>query len=258
MHLPAGKKVYFISDAHLGLPPENKSREREMLLVEWLDLVQKDARVIFLMGDIFDYWFEYRKVVPRGFIRFLGKLAELADKGIEINYFTGNHDVWIFDYLPSEIGMKVFKNPIIREINGKYFYLAHGDGLGPGGLNYKMLKKIFHSRFMQWLYAFIHPNVATAFAHRWSKHSRLAKGAFTPYLGDEKEQLIRHARNVLEKEKIDFFIFGHRHIPLDLPLNDSTRIIYTGDWFVNFTYVVYDGEEGLKLVHYFDKDKIKC
>jgi len=249
MNLAQGKKIYFVSDAHLGLPPENKSREREKLLVEWFDMISKDAQSVFMMGDIFDYWFEYKKVVPRGFVRLLGKMAELTDKGIEINFFTGNHDVWVFDYLPQETGIKVFKQPVIRIINGKKFYLAHGDGLGPGDLNYKILKKIFHSRILQWLYARIHPNCATSFAHTWSKHSRLAKGAFTPYLGDDNEQLILYAREILKKEHIDFFIFGHRHIPLDLKLNESTRIIYTGDWYVNFTFVVYD-ENGLKLVPY--------
>ncbi len=217
--------------------------------MEWLDYVKKDAGIIFLMGDIFDYWFEYRKVVPRGFVRFLGKLAELTDNGIEINYFTGNHDVWIFDYLPAETGVNVFREPLITQIGGKKFYLAHGDGIGPGGTSYKLLKIIFRCPLLQWMYARIHPNLATSFAHRWSNRSRLSKGAFTGFLGEDKEQLILHARKLLEKEHFDFFIFGHRHLPLDLELNQSSRVIYLGDWFINFTYAVF--EEGyLKLKHY--------
>ena len=252
MNLPEGKNIYFISDAHLGLPPEEKSRAREKLLVEWLDSVKENAHSIYLMGDIFDYWFEYRKVVPRGFVRFLGKVAELSDMGIEINYFTGNHDVWIFDYLPKETGVHVFRKPVVKIICGKKFYLAHGDGLGPRDFTYKFLKKIFTCKVLQWFYARIHPNLATSFAHAWSKRSRLAKDEFTPFKGIENEQLIKHANEVLKNEHIDYFIFGHRHLPLDLMLNNSSRIICTGDWFVNFTYVIFNSE-GLKLMHYLNK-----
>ncbi len=254
MNLPEGKNIYFISDAHLGLPPEEKSRAREKLLVEWLDFIKDKAYSIYLLGDIFDYWFEYRKAVPRGFVRFLGKLAELSDLGIEINYFTGNHDIWIFNYLPEETGLKVFRKPVIKELNGKKFYLAHGDGLGPGDFSYKLLKKIFTSKVLQWMYAKIHPNLSISFAHNWSRRSRLAKGSYTPFKGIEDEQLIKHAYDVLKNEHIDYFIFGHRHIPIDLMLNQSSRVIYTGDWFVNFTYVVFNSE-GLKLVYYPNKIK---
>ena len=247
------KKIYFVSDAHLGLPPKEKSIMREKLLVEWLDSIKKDAAAVYLMGDIFDYWFEYRKVVPRGFVRFLGKLAELTDNGIEVNFFTGNHDVWVFDYLPSEIGVNVFREPLITVLGGKKFYLAHGDGIGPGETSYKFLKKIFTCRWLQWLYARVHPNLATSFAHYWSNHSRLSKGAYTGFLGENKEQLILHARKLLKKEHFDFFIFGHRHIPLDLNLNESSRIIYLGDWFINFTYAVF--EEGNFTLKYFLKEK---
>jgi UDP-2,3-diacylglucosamine hydrolase len=242
-------KIYFISDAHLGLPPEEKSRERERLLVEWLNKIQEDAHAVYLMGDIFDYWFEYRKVVPRGFVRFLGKLAELTDNGVEVNYFTGNHDVWIFDYLPKETGIKVFRKPHTQEFEGKKFFLAHGDGLGPGEKSYKLLKKIFTSSFMQWLFARLHPNFATSFAHHWSKLSRLSKGAYTPYLGEEKEDLILYSKKILEDEHFDYFVYGHRHIPLDHKLNSNARVIYLGDWFVNFTYAVFDGND-LKLMYY--------
>ena len=247
--LKESKKIYFVSDSHLGLPPGEKSMEREKLLVEWLGMVSRDAGTIFLMGDIFDYWFEYRKVVPRGFVRLLGKIAEITDSGIEVNFFTGNHDVWIFDYLPEETGIKVFKKPARMEIHGKKFFLAHGDGLGPGEKSYKLLKRIFRNRFLQWMYARIHPDFSTSFAHRWSKHSRLSKGAFTPFLGENKEGLILYSRKILEKEHFDYFVYGHRHIPLDLKLNNESRIIYLGDWYVNFTYAVFDGKN-LELKHY--------
>jgi UDP-2,3-diacylglucosamine hydrolase len=243
------KNIYFISDAHLGLPPVEKSRERERLLVEWLETIKHDALAIYLMGDIFDYWFEYKKVVPRGFVRFLGKLAEISDSGIEINYFTGNHDVWVFNYLPEEIGIKVFRKPSTLISGNKKFYLAHGDGLGPGDGSFKFLKRMFNSRILQWLYAGIHPNWSTSFAHNWSKRSRLSKGAYTPFLGEEKEELIIHSQKVLETEHFDFFVYGHRHIPIDIKLNEKSRIIYLGDWYINFTYAVFDGAD-LQIKHY--------
>lgn len=237
------KKTYFVSDAHLGLPPEEKSRYREKLLVRWLDEKRKDAEAFYLLGDIFDYWFEYKKVVPRGFVRFLGKIAEITDSGIPVYFFTGNHDVWVFDYLPSEIGVEVHRKPIIREMHGKIFYLAHGDGLGQGERTYKLLKSIFTSKILQWLYARIHPNASAAFAHRWSMKSRLSKGNYTPFLGEEKEHLIHHSRELLEEKNIDYFVYGHRHVPYELQLNKKARVIYLGDWFVNFTYGEFDGEQ---------------
>ncbi|HYW96111.1 MAG TPA: UDP-2,3-diacylglucosamine diphosphatase [Bacteroidales bacterium] len=247
--LEKGKKIYFVSDAHLGLPPHQKSLEREKLLVKWLDEISGDAQAIYLMGDIFDYWFEYKKVVPRGFVRFLGKLAEITDSGIPVYFFTGNHDVWAFDYLPSELGVTVYRQPQHRTFNGKKFYLAHGDGLGPSEWSYKLLKGIFTSRFLQWMFARIHPNSATGFAHRWSKHSRFSKGNFVSFLGEEKEHLIQHSKTMLSEEHFDFFIYGHRHIPIDWKLNESSRVIYLGDWFVNFTYAVFDGED-IRLLKY--------
>ena len=245
-------KIFFVSDVHLGLPPADKSRERERLMVEWLDKIKGEARAIYLMGDIFDYWFEYRKVVPRGFVRLLGKLGEITDSGIEVNFFTGNHDVWIYDYLPEEIGIKVFRKPFSMVAGNKKFYLAHGDGLGPGENWFKLLKRIFTSPVLQWMYARIHPNITTSFAHRWSRHSRLSKGAYTPFLGEEKEELIIHAKSILEKEHFDYFIFGHRHIPLDTRLNENSRIIYLGDWFINFTYAVFDGND-VQLRYYTEE-----
>ncbi len=241
--LEKNKKIYFVSDAHLGLPPREKSREREKLLVQWLDKISKDAHAVFLVGDIFDYWFEYKKVVPKGFVRFLGKIAEFTDKGIPVYFFTGNHDVWVFDYLPKETGIKVFREPLKITINEKKFYIAHGDGLGPGQHSYKILKSIFTSKVMQWLFARIHPNTATGFAHRWSKHSRFSKGNYVDFMGEEKEYLIRHSKEINSKEHYDFFIYGHRHVPVEWELEHNSKVIYLGDWFINFTYAVFDGKD---------------
>jgi len=236
-------KIYFASDAHLGMNPAAKSIEREKLIVRWLDEVRKDATEIYLLGDMLDYWFEYRKVVPRGFTRFLGKIAEITDQGIPVYYFTGNHDVWVFDYLPKEIGVQVHREPIIKEINGKKFYIAHGDGLGPGDKSFTILKKIFTSKILQWLYARLHPNCATSFAHYWSKKSRFAKGISNEYKGDDKEDLLIFAREIIQKEHFDFFIFGHRHIPLEYSLNEKSKVFLLGDWITNNTYAVFDGED---------------
>ncbi len=241
INLPKGKKIYFISDAHLGLPPREKSLQREKLLVKWLNEMQKDACDIFLLGDIFDYWYEYRKVVPRGFVRFLGKLAEISDSGINIHFFTGNHDVWVFDYLPEEIGLKVYRKPLFAEINGFKFYLAHGDGLGSGEPGFRLLKAMFTSKILQWLFSRIHPNTSVGFAHRWSKHSRFSTGNYASWLGEDKEHLIIHSKEILKKEHFDFFVYGHRHVPKEFDLQNS-KVVYLGDWFVNFTYGVFDGE----------------
>lgn len=221
--------------------PATESLEREKKVVKWLESIRHEASEIYLLGDIFDYWFEYKRVVPRGFTRFLGKIADLSDSGIKVNYFTGNHDVWVFDYLPSEIGVEVFRHPVIREYDGRKFYIAHGDGLGPGQGSYKLLKRLFTSKTAQWLYARIHPNFATGFAHRWSKKSRYSKGVSTGFLGEDKEHLIIYAREKLKEEQFDYFIFGHRHLPLEYDLGDGCRLLYLGDWIENFSYAVWDG-----------------
>jgi UDP-2,3-diacylglucosamine hydrolase len=248
--LAPNRKIYFASDVHLGLHPIEKSREREKVFVRWLDEIASDADSIYLLGDIFDYWYEYCKVVPRGFTRTLGKLSELCDRGIKIHYFTGNHDVWVFDYLPSETGMIIHHEPYIMEVNGLRFFLAHGDGLGPGDIGYKLLKAIFHSRVLQWLYSRIHPNGSMAFAHWWSKKSRYSKGVAEAFLGEENEHQVLFSRKVLQEEHFDFFVFGHRHVPMDIPLNYNSRLINLGEWIFANTYAVFDGYEmQLKSFH---------
>ena len=236
-------KIYFISDIHLGAPALKNNREREKLFVSWLDEIKKDASALFLMGDIFDYWFEYKTVVPRGFTRTLGKLAEIADSGIPVHFFTGNHDVWVFDYLPSELGVHVHREEMRVTFSGKKFFLAHGDGLDPFDKGYHLLKKLFTNRFLQWLFSWLHPNWGVALAHAWSKKSRLTKGMFVPFHGEEKEGLYLFAKSTLEDEEVDYFIFGHRHLLLDLPIGKNTRYINLGDWISHFSYGVFDGEK---------------
>jgi UDP-2,3-diacylglucosamine hydrolase len=223
--------------------PVEESREREKKVVEWLEEIRHEAAEIYLLGDIFDYWFEYKRVVPRGFTRFLGKIADITDSGIKVNFFTGNHDVWVFDYLPEETGVEVFRHPIRREYGGKKFYIAHGDGLGPNQTGYKALKWLFTSKIAQWLYARLHPNFATGFAHWWSKKSRYNKGVTTEFLGIDKEYLIVFAREILKKERVNYFIFGHRHLPYEYELDENSRLFYLGDWIENFSYAVFDGNE---------------
>ena len=239
---PQGK-IYFISDIHLGAPALDNNLEREKLFVGWLDEIKKDAAVLFLMGDIFDYWFEYKKVVPRGFTRALGKIAEIADAGIPVHFFTGNHDVWVFDYLPEELGVHVHYHEMHATFSGKKFFLAHGDGLDPSDKGYLFLKKIFTNRFFQWAFARVHPNLGIAIAHGWSKKSRLTKGMCVPFKGVEQEGLYLFAKSVLKNEEVDYFIFGHRHLLLDLPLEKNSRYINLGDWITHFSYGVFDGEE---------------
>jgi UDP-2,3-diacylglucosamine hydrolase len=240
----SGNKYYFISDAHLGLHPAELSREREKILVRWLDNIKSDVAELFLVGDIFDFWHEYKQVVPKGFIRFLGKLAEISDMGARIHFFTGNHDLWVYDYLPKEIGMQVYRKHIIREINGLRLFIGHGDGLGSGDTGYKLLKSIFTNKTLQWLFARIHPNFALWFGHKWSKNSRYAKGIVAdPYRGDEKELQVIFAREKLKTDHFDYFIFGHRHVPFEIQIGEKSKVINLGDWINNFSYAVIEGNK---------------
>jgi UDP-2,3-diacylglucosamine hydrolase len=250
VNLTPGKKIYFISDFHLGVPNDTDSRKREDKIVAWLNSISNDVQILYLMGDVFDYWFEYKEVVPRGYVRLLGKLAELSDAGVEMHYFTGNHDMWVFDYLPKEIGLQIHRAPIQREYNDKKFFLGHGDGLGPGDYGYKFIKKVFANKLAQWLFARIHPNTGIGLMKFFSRRSRIATGTSDDvYLGDNKEWLMIYSREVLQKEHYDYFIFGHRHMPLDKALSDNSRYINLGEWINHFTYAVYDGQE-LQLEKY--------
>lgn len=244
-----GKKIYFASDFHLGVPDYTSSLEREKKIVRWLDSVKHDAEEIYLLGDVFDFWFEYKRAVPRGYVRLLGKIAELTDAGIPVHWFTGNHDMWIFDYIPKELNVIMHRSPLKKEYNGKKFYIAHGDGLGPGDHGYKFIKKVFASKMCQWLFARIHPNLGIRIANYWSGKSRIATGNLEEkYLGDDKEFLVVYSKEILSKEYFDYLIFGHRHLPLDVKLG-SSRYINLGDWVKYFTYAVFDGNE-LQLLSY--------
>lgn len=247
------KKIYFASDVHLGLPGYEKSLNREKLFVQWLDEIKESAKEIYLLGDIFDFWFEYKRAIPKGFSRFLGKLCEITDSGIPVHFFTGNHDMWIFDYLPLETGIILHKKPVVKEISGKKFYLAHGDGLGPGDKSYKLLKKVFASRFSQWLFARFHPNIGIWIANSWSTHSRYSRET-APFEGEDKEWLILYSKELLKKEHFDFMVYGHRHYPLDLKLTENSRYINLGDWLTHFTYAVFDGTD-MELKKYPNKLK---
>jgi len=239
------EKIYFVSDMHLGSSVFNDPRTSEKRLVRWLDSIREKAKALYLLGDIFDFWFEYKQAVPRGFTRFLGKLAELSDSGVEIHYFIGNHDIWVYDYLPEEIGLILHKKPLITEIAGKTFYLAHGDGLGDSSHSFKLIRRIFHNRTCQVLYRAIHPDCGIKLGRVWAKYSRRKEWTHPlPYLGEDKEHLVLYAKSYLQTHpEIDYFVFGHRHIVLDLMLNSQTRMMILGDWLQHFSYAVFDGEE---------------
>ena len=237
------KKIYFASDVHLGSSALKHSRERELLFVSWLHRIKKDASVIFLLGDIFDFWFEYKKVAPQGFVRVLGAIAEICDSGIPVHFFTGNHDIWVFDYLPRETGMIIHHGPFETELFGKKFFLAHGDDLGKTDLKYQLLTRFFHNKFAQWAFAKIHPDLSFRLAFLWSKNSRLAKGIDGPgFLGDDREHQIIFAREKLKEKYFDYFVVGHRHIALDFQLTENSKMIILGDWFKVCTYGVFDGD----------------
>ena len=228
---------------HLGLPDHAESLKREKLFVKWLDMIKADATELFLVGDIFDFWFEYKKVVPRGFTRVISKIAEIVESGIPVYFFTGNHDIWVFDYLPEETGVILERSSMIIERNNKKFFISHGDGLGPGDKKFKLLKRIFTSSFFQWCFARLHPNFGLWLAHKWSIGSRYSQGSTPKYFGDDKEWLVLYSKEILKKEHYDYFIFGHRHLMLDIKLKQNSKFINLGDWINNYSYAVFDGEE---------------
>ena len=242
------KKVYFVSDFHFGIPDHKGSLERENLFTSWLEMVRQDATEIYLMGDLFDFWFEYKTVIPRGYVRLLGKLAEITDAGIKVHLFRGNHDMWAFDYLNTELNIEIHRDPEFKELDGKVFYLAHGDGLGPGDRGYKFIKKVFQNRINQWLFRWIHPDLGIRIALYWSRKSRYASLIKEEITERDKNfigsRLSVHSRFILESHpEVDYFIYGHFHFPTDMPLSDKSRQITLGDWLTNFTYGVFDGEK---------------
>ncbi|MDL2322666.1 UDP-2,3-diacylglucosamine diphosphatase [Bacteroidales bacterium OttesenSCG-928-A17] len=240
----AKDKIYFASDMHLGSDVFEDPKLTEKRVVRWLDSIKDEAKALYLLGDIFDFWFEYKKVIPKGFSRFLGKIAEMSDNGTEIHFFTGNHDIWFFDYLPSELGVIVHTQPLITEIDGKTFYLAHGDGLGDDSRSFKLIRSIFRNKTCQFLFAAFPSRWGIAFAHRWSRHSRKkAEEKPAPYFGEDKEHLVLFAKEYIkEHPETDFLLFGHRHILLDLMLNKKSRMMIIGDWIEYNSYAVWDGE----------------
>ncbi|WP_207429220.1 UDP-2,3-diacylglucosamine diphosphatase [Pedobacter sp. SYSU D00535] len=246
-------KIYFASDFHLGVKDYKISREREAKVVRWLDSIKEDAAELFLVGDVFDFWFEYKRAVPKGCVRFLGKLAELADNGVKITMFKGNHDMWMFGYLTEEFGVKIISNDLSIERNGKKFYMHHGDGLGPGDAKYKFLKKIFRSELCQWMFARVHPNLGIGIALAWSGHSRAIGMEKKDFLGEKKEWLITYSKEVLQKEHYDYLIFGHRHLAMDVQLGAASRYINLGEWLTQNSYAVFDGEE--VYLKYFENEK---
>ena len=238
--------IYFLSDAHLGSLAAEHPRTQERRLVRFLDEIKAKASAVYLLGDMFDFWHEYKYVVPKGYTRFLGKLSELTDAGIEVHYFTGNHDIWEYGYLEKECGVIVHHKPETLEINGKTFYLAHGDGLGDPDKKFKFIKKIFTSKTCQWLFRNVLPTTwGMKFGLNWAKSSRLKRkdGKEPPYMGEDKEHLVLFAKDYLKSHPdVDYFLFGHRHIELDLMLTRSCRLMILGDWIWQFTYAVFDGE----------------
>jgi UDP-2,3-diacylglucosamine hydrolase len=214
------------------------------MVVKWLDTVKQDAQEIHLVGDLFDFWFEYKHAVPKGMIRLLGKMAEIADSGIPLHIYTGNHDMWMFDYLPKEIGVILHREPIHQEWNGIKLFIGHGDGLGPGDQGYKFIKRVFASKVCQWLFARLHPNFGIGFANFWSGTSRNShQQKDRVFLGDEKEWLAVYCRQILANDHFDYFIFGHRHLPLNIEIGPASRYINLGDWISHFTYAVFDGSK---------------
>lgn len=242
-NLPEGKYLYFASDFHLGAPDRNSSLERESRIIRWLSSVEGTAAAIFLVGDIFDFWFEYRHVIPKGFIRFQGKIASIVDKGIPVIFFSGNHDMWMAGYFKEELGISVYHEPQQYIVNNVKLMVGHGDGLGPGDQQYKVLKKIFRNKACQWAFRWLHPNVGIAIAHAWSGRSRISNKKYDEAFLGEGEWLWTYCRELEKQEHYDYYIFGHRHLPLDLEVGPNSRYINLGEWIKHNTYAVFDGKK---------------
>jgi UDP-2,3-diacylglucosamine hydrolase len=242
MQIQPNKKIYLLSDFHLGAPDKEQSLVREKKLIQFLDEIQSTAAAVFIVGDLFDFWYEYRTVVPKGYVRILGKLAQLTDAGVPVHFFVGNHDMWMKDYFQKELNIPVYFEPKDFEFNGKKFHIGHGDGLGPGDHGYKMLKKVFRNPFCQWLFGILPPYIGMGIANYMSRRSRAQTGATEEqFLGEDKEWLIIYCKEVLQKSFYDFFVFGHRHLPINHRLTEKSTYINLGDWIRYFTYAEFDG-----------------
>ena len=245
-------KIYFISDFHLGAPNRDLSLLREKKIIRFLNKIQHDAGQLFILGDLFDFWFEYKRVVPKGFVRILGKLAELSDSGITIHFFVGNHDMWMKTYFQEEMNINVYHHPKEFALQGKRFLIGHGDGLGPGDHGYKTIKKIFRNPVSQWLFGALPPYIGMGVADFFSRKSRAKTGTTDEvFLGEDKEWLIIYCKEILQKEHFDYFIFGHRHLPIEFELNDRSKYINLGDWIKYFSYV--ELENGIPALKYYEE-----
>jgi UDP-2,3-diacylglucosamine hydrolase len=242
--VPEGKKIYFSSDNHLGAPTHKESLPREKKFVAWLDEIKDDAAAIFLLGDLFDFWFEYKKVVPKGFTRTLGKLAEISDSGVPIYYFVGNHDLWMNGYFEDELNIPVFHKPKEFFFNQTSFLIGHGDGLGPSDKGYKLMKKVFTNSISKWLFRWLHPDLGVRLAQYMSVKNKLISGnEDEKFLGEDNEWLIQYCKHKLQENHRDYFVFGHRHLPLEIELKPNSKYINLGDWIRYYTYGVFDGEK---------------
>ena len=249
--LNPSKRIYFCSDNHLGSPNRNLSLEREKIFITWLDQIKTDAQAIFFLGDLFDFWFEYKKVVPKGFTRLFGKLAELSDSGIELFFFVGNHDCWIGNYFEDELGINVFHKKVDLNIDNYNILLGHGDGLGPGDSKYKFLKLLFRNPILKKLFSFIHPDIGISLGKFLSQKNKIISGDEKVFESEDKEMLFSYCKDVLKTKYYHFFIFGHRHVPLELDLGNNSKYFNTGDWITHFSYLVYDGNSF--NLNYFNK-----
>ena len=248
--MAATKNIYFLSDFHLGAPNAAESLLREKKITLFLDEIKSQASAIFIVGDLFDFWYEYKRVVPKGYVRILGKIAELTDAGIAVHFFVGNHDMWMKDYFQQELGMAVYFEPKEFMFSGKKFLIGHGDGLGPGDRGYKFIKKVFRSPFSKLIFGALPPSIGIGIADYFSRKSRAKTGKTDEvYLGEENEWLVIYSKQILVQKHFDYFVFGHRHLPLDISLNEKSRYINLGDWIKYFSYAVFDGQN-LSLEYY--------
>lgn len=255
MQIPDGKKIYFLSDFHLGAPDHETSLAREKRIVKFLQDILPETAVLFIVGDMFDFWYEYRSVVPKGYTRILGALAAFTDQGIPVHFFVGNHDMWMNDYFKKELNIDVYFEPAEFEFNGKKMLVGHGDGLGPGDYGYKRLKKIFRNPLCQWLFGMLPPAIGVGTANYFSKRSRAVTGENDgKYLGEEGEWLIQYCKRKLMEQSYDYLIFGHRHLPIDFTFDNGARYVNLGDWIRYYTYAVFEDTQVKLLSYYVELD----